>query len=66
MNDLEHADEFNEKISDYLFWHNAKRPHYALGQMTPIEYIKMNEESAICYGRIQSICINILLRYNVN
>jgi hypothetical protein len=44
MNDLEHADEFNEKISDYLFWYNAKRPYYALGQMTPIECIKMNEK----------------------
>ena len=42
--DLEHTDEFNEKMSDYLFWYNAKRPHYALGQIPPIEYIKMNEE----------------------
>lgn len=42
--DLENTDEFNEKMSDYLFWYNAKRPHYALGQIAPIEYIKMNED----------------------
>ncbi|MDC9727393.1 MAG: DDE-type integrase/transposase/recombinase [Candidatus Thioglobus sp.] len=54
--DLENTDEFNEKMSDYLFWHpkgicslrswayNAKSAHYSLGQIAPIEYIKMNEK----------------------
>ena len=42
--ELENTDEFNEKMSDYLFWYNAKRVHYALEQISPIEYIKMNEK----------------------
>lgn len=42
---LKNIDSFNEKLSDYLFWYNAKRPHYALGQISPIEYIKMNENN---------------------
>jgi transposase InsO family protein len=42
--DLEDTDEFNDKMSDYLFWYNAKQPHYALGQISPIESIKINEE----------------------
>ena len=43
--ELKNVDEFNEKLSDYLFWYNAKRPHHALGQKSPIEYIKMNENN---------------------
>ena len=36
--------EFNDKMSDYLFCYNAKRAHDALEQISPIEYLKMNEK----------------------
>jgi transposase InsO family protein len=38
--DLEGTDEFNDKISDYLFWYNAKRPHYSLGQIHQLNTLK--------------------------
>jgi transposase InsO family protein len=42
--DLVNTDEFNKKMADYLLWYNLKRPHYALGQISPVDYIKMNED----------------------
>ncbi len=48
LSKIENINSFNEKLSDYLFWYNAKRPHYSLGQKPPIEYIKMNENN---YGK---------------
>ena len=44
----EFIDYCKYELSDYLFWYNAKRPHYSLGQIPPIEYIKMNEDK---YGK---------------
>jgi transposase InsO family protein len=41
---LDDIDELNYKLSDYLFWYNTKRPHYGLGQISPIEYIKIKEK----------------------
>ena len=42
--DLVNTDEFNKKMVDYLLWYNLKRPHYALGQISPVDYIKINED----------------------
>lgn len=30
---------FEKKLSKYLYWYNYKRPHYALGYMSPIQFI---------------------------
>jgi len=31
--------EFNKLLMDYLLWYNLERPHYALAQVSPMEYI---------------------------
>ena len=41
--DLVNTDEFNKNMVDYLLWYSLKRPHYALGQISPIDYIRVNE-----------------------
>lgn len=30
---------FNQKLSEWLLWYNAERPHAALGQIPPLRYI---------------------------
>ena len=30
---------FEKKLTKYLYWYNHKRPHYALGYMSPIQFI---------------------------
>jgi transposase InsO family protein len=30
---------FERKLTKYLYWYNNKRPHYALGYMSPIQFI---------------------------
>lgn len=30
---------FETKLTKYLYWYNYKRPHYALGYMSPIQFI---------------------------
>lgn len=30
---------FEKKLTKYLYWYNYKRPHYALGYMSPIQFI---------------------------
>lgn len=32
-------DAFEKKLTKYLYWYNFKRPHYALGYMSPIQFI---------------------------
>jgi hypothetical protein len=32
-------DKFNEEMMEYLIYYNLVRPHYALGQIPPLEYI---------------------------
>ena len=33
---------FEKKLTKYLYWYNNKRPHYALGYMSPIQFINSN------------------------
>lgn len=33
---------FEKKLTKYLYWYNNKRPHYALGYMSPIQFIDSN------------------------
>jgi len=33
-------DKFNLKLANYLIWYNTKRPHYALGQISPLAYMQ--------------------------
>ncbi len=35
-------DAFEKKLTKYLYWYNFKRPHYALGYMSPIQFINSN------------------------
>jgi len=30
-------------MADYLLWYNLKKLHCALGQISPVDYIKINE-----------------------
>lgn len=30
---------FNEKMADYIIWFNRDRPHYSLGQISPLQYL---------------------------
>jgi len=36
-------EKFNQKLTNYLIWYNTKRPHYSLGQVSPMEYMKRFE-----------------------
>ena len=33
-------EKFTEKLTNYQIWYNTKRPHYSLGQLSPLEYMK--------------------------
>lgn len=35
-------DKFEKKLIKYLYWYNNKRPHYALGYLSPMQFIKSN------------------------
>jgi len=30
---------FNQRLADWLVFYNAQRPHYALGQQSPLSYL---------------------------
>jgi len=32
-------DKFEKELTKYLYWYNYKRPHYALGYMSPMQFI---------------------------
>jgi len=31
--------QFNDKLIDYLIWHNQTRPHYSLNNVSPLNYL---------------------------
>ncbi len=33
-------EKFNQKLSNYLIWYNTKRPHYSLGQLSPLAFMQ--------------------------
>ena len=36
-------EKFNEKLADWLVWYNQDRPHFAQGQISPIQtMLKLN------------------------
>lgn len=35
-------DQFNKEMMDWLIWYNTKRPHYSLGQTSPMCYLIKN------------------------
>ena len=37
---LEDIEGFNDQLVDYLLWYNIKRPHWALGLKSPVQYLK--------------------------
>lgn len=38
----DNIDEFNSLLMDWLVWYNTKRPHYSLGQISPMKYLINN------------------------
>ena len=39
---------FNEKLIDWLLWYNSERPHYALGQVPPFQYMMLSLSATEC------------------
>jgi transposase InsO family protein len=33
---------FEKKLTKYIYWYNYKRPHYALGYLSPMQFINSN------------------------
>jgi len=40
--------EFNRQLVDWLIWYNAERPHYALGQVSPLRYMMSTLTAGEC------------------
>jgi len=40
---------FNEALVEWLLWYNTKRPHYALGNISPFKYIMSTLPAAECH-----------------
>jgi len=39
---LKEPKKFNLKLMNYLIWYNTKRPHWALGLKSPIQFLLTN------------------------
>lgn len=33
-------EKFNQKLTNYLIWYNTRRPHYSLGQLSPLAFMQ--------------------------
>jgi putative transposase len=38
----DNIDQFNRTLMDWLIWYNTVRPHFALGQVSPMQYLISN------------------------
>ncbi len=38
----EDLEQFNHLLMDWLIWYNTERPHFALGQISPMKYLMSN------------------------
>lgn len=43
------ARSFNERLIDWLLWYNGERPHYALGQVSPFQFILRSLPERECH-----------------
>ena len=41
--------EFNNKLIDWLLWYNGERPHFALGQVSPFQYMMSSLSTEKCH-----------------
>jgi len=40
---------FNDTLADWLIWYNAERPHYALGQVSPLRFMMASLPAEECH-----------------
>jgi len=45
----ENLNDFNKKLMEHLVWYNTKRPHYSLGNISPISYVLKNSPRSQMY-----------------
>jgi transposase InsO family protein len=46
---IENLNDFNHKLMQHLVWFNTKRPHFSLGNISPISFILKNEPRSHMY-----------------
>ncbi|MFQ5432346.1 MAG: integrase core domain-containing protein [Nitrospinota bacterium] len=49
---------FNEKMADYIIWFNRDRPHYSLGQISPLQYLVNSNQKCQRYRTHTPTCIH--------
>jgi transposase InsO family protein len=61
---LEGIEEFNSRLIDYLVWHNTKRVHNSLGNISPINYLlKILPSESQMYVTHTVVCIYTEIYY---
>lgn len=46
---VDHLEEVNADLMDWLIWYNRDRPHYALKQQSPLHYLQQSTESQMSW-----------------